>query len=78
MNDALPVAIPDVRSAQLLLQSVQAPAAGYWNMLADQTVPQIRKAQRVEQAFEQVLDDPGAAQALENPVLKPLLEEAAD
>lgn len=61
-----------------ILQSVQAPAAGYWNMLAEETVPQIRKAQRVEQAFEQVLDDPGAAQALENPVLKPLLEEAAD
>jgi hypothetical protein len=60
-----------------ILQSVQAPASGYWNMLADQTVPQIRKAQRVEQAFEQVLDDPAAAQVLENPVLKPLLEEAA-
>jgi hypothetical protein len=61
-----------------ILQSTQAPAAGYWNMLADQTVPQIRKAQRVEQAFQQVLDDPAAAQALENPVLKPLLEQAMD
>ncbi len=61
-----------------ILQSVQAPAAGYWNMLADQTVPQLRKAQRVDQAFQQVLDDPGAAQALENPVLKPLLEQASD
>ena len=61
-----------------ILQSAQAPAAGYWNMLADQTVPQIRKAQRVEQAFEQVLDNPEAADALQHPALAPLLEQAAD
>jgi hypothetical protein len=61
-----------------ILQSVQAPAAGYWNMLADRTTPQIRKAQRVEQAFEQVLDNPEAADALQHPALAPLLEQAAD
>ncbi|MCB0165324.1 MAG: hypothetical protein KDI79_13925 [Anaerolineae bacterium] len=61
-----------------ILQSVQAPAAGYWNMLADQTIPQIRKAQRVEAAFQQVLDQPDAAEALSHPALQPLLEEAAD
>ena len=60
-----------------ILQSVQAPAAGYWNMLADRTTPQIRKAQRVEQAFEQVLDNPEAADALQHPALQPLLEQAA-
>ena len=42
------------------------------------TVKEIRKAQRVNRAFQQVLDDPGAASALENPVLEPLLDEAAD
>jgi hypothetical protein len=61
-----------------LIQSHQVPAAAYWNMLSDRTVPQIRKAQRVEQAFQQVLDSPGAAEALQQPTLKPLLEQAAD
>jgi hypothetical protein len=42
------------------------------------TVKEIRKAQRVNRAFQQVLDDPGAASALENRVLEPLLDEAAD
>jgi hypothetical protein len=32
----------------------------------------------VEHAFQQVLDDPAAAQALQQPALKPLLEQAAD
>ncbi len=42
------------------------------------TVKEIRKALRVNEAFQQVLDDPGAADALRHPVLKPLLNEAAD
>ena len=42
------------------------------------TVQEIRKALRVQQAFQQVLDDPEAAQALQHPALKPLLDEAAD
>ena len=33
---------------------------------------------RVYEAFQQVLDDPAAAEALQNPALKPLLELAAD
>jgi len=61
-----------------ILQRHQVPAAAYWNALADQTVPQIRKAEQVQEAFQQVLDDPAAPQALQQPVLKPLLEQAAD
>jgi len=61
-----------------ILQSVQVPASSYWDALSDETVPQIRKAQRVEQAFEQVLDNPEAEEALQNPALQPLLEQAAD
>ena len=61
-----------------ILQANQVPAAGYWNALADQTIPQIRKAQRVEQAFQRVLDNPEAEQALQHPALEPLLEQAAD
>jgi hypothetical protein len=43
----------------------------------DATVQEIDKALRVQQAFQQVLDHPEAAQALQHPALKPLLEEAA-
>ena len=39
---------------------------------------EIRKALRVNDAFQQVLDDPGAPDALRHPALKPLLNEAAD
>ena len=67
-------------SAQLkqVLQAAQVPAVTYFNALADLTMPEVRKGQRVEQAFQQVLDDPAAAQALQQPTLAPLLEQAAD
>jgi hypothetical protein len=67
-------------SAQLkqILQAAQVPATTYFNALADLTMSEIRKAQRVEQAFQQVLDDPAAATALQQPALEPLLEQAAD
>jgi len=55
-----------------ILQAAQVPAVSYFNALADQTVPQVRKAQRVEQAFQQVLDGPAAEQALRHPALQPL------
>ena len=42
------------------------------------TVKEIRKALRVNQAFQRVLDDPAAGGALQHPALKPLLDEAAD
>ena len=60
------------------VQMAQAPAAAYWNSLADKTVPEIRKALQLERAFEQVLDNPEAAEALRHPALKPLLDQAAD
>jgi hypothetical protein len=61
-----------------ILQSIQVPASAYFDILSDETVPQIRKAQRVEQAFQKVLDNPEAEQALQHPALQPLLEQAAD
>ena len=42
------------------------------------TVREIQEALRVQTAFQQVLDDPDAAEALQHPALKPLLEQAAD
>jgi hypothetical protein len=60
-----------------ILQAVQVPASSFWDALSAETVPQIRKAQHVEKAFEQVLDNPAAAKPLQDPSLKPLLEQAS-
>lgn len=45
--------------------------------LPDLTVPEQEKAQRLLKAFQKVLDDPQAEQALQHPALKPLLAEAS-
>jgi hypothetical protein len=42
------------------------------------TVKQVLRALAVQKAFQRVLDTPGAAEALQHPALKPLLELAAD
>ena len=42
------------------------------------TVREIKKAQRVNAAYQQVLDHPQAAEALQHPALQPLLAEASD
>lgn len=60
-----------------VIQKIQTPATTYFNSLNDLTLPQIKKAQRLQQAFQQVLDDPAAQEALQHPALKPLLEQAA-
>jgi hypothetical protein len=61
-----------------VIQKIQSPAVTYFNALSDLTMPEIKKAQRLQQAFQQVLDDPAAQEALKHPALKPLLEQAAD
>ena len=61
-----------------ILQDQQVKAETYDNFLGQYTMPQVNKADRVYQAFQQVLDDPAAAQALQAaPALKPLLDQAA-
>ena len=67
-----------VGGLKAIVQSVQNPATGYFNNLSTWTMPEIVRAQRVQAAFQRVLDDPGAAEALQHPALKPLLELAAD
>ena len=57
--------------------SAQVTAAAYARNYGG-TVKEIRKALRVNKAFQQVLDDPEAAKPLQQPALKPLLDEAAD
>jgi hypothetical protein len=67
-----------VPGLKAIVQSVRSPATGYFNNLRDVTMPEIVKAQRVNAAFQRVLEDPAAEEALTHPALKPLLEEAAD
>jgi hypothetical protein len=69
---------PGLATLRASLQAAQISATAYYNMLAEYTIPQIKKALRVEQAFQQALDDPAAVQALQQPALKPLLDQAAD
>jgi hypothetical protein len=42
------------------------------------TVKQVWRALALQEAFQQVLDTPGAAEALQQPALKPLLDLAVD
>ena len=67
----------DSRVIKRFLQSAQTPAVGFYRAIPDLTLSQVKRAQRVMAAFQEVLDTPGAAEALQNPVLKPLLDEAA-
>ena len=69
--------LPDVAAVKELILSAQVTAAGYARNY-NGSVQEIRKAQRVNAAFQQVLDNPDAADALQQPALKPLLDEAAD
>ncbi len=69
--------LPDVDAVKNFVLSAQVTAAAYARNYGG-TVKENRKAQRVNRAFQQVLDRPGAADALEQPVLEPLLDEAAD
>ncbi len=69
--------LPDMAALHAFVLGAQRTAAAYARNYGG-TVKELRKAQRVNAAFQQVLDDPRAAEALQHPALKPLLEEAAD
>jgi hypothetical protein len=69
--------LPDLAAVKRFILSAQQTAAGYARNYGG-TVKEIRKAQRVNDAFQRVLDDPAAEEALQHPALAPLLDEAAD
>jgi hypothetical protein len=69
--------LPDLAAVKAFVLSAQVTAAAYARNYGG-TVKEIRKALRVNEAFQRVLDDPAAAEALQHPALKPLLDEAAD
>jgi hypothetical protein len=60
------------------IQSAQVRAAGFFRTVGDMTMTEIRKGQRARTALEKVIDAPGGPEALAQPVLQPLLDEAAD
>jgi len=69
--------LPDLAAVKAFVFGAQRTAAAYARNYGG-TVKEIRKAQRVNRAFQQVLDHPEAAAALQHPALRPLLDEAAD
>jgi hypothetical protein len=69
--------LPDLAALKAFVLGAQRTAGGYARNYPG-TVKEIRKALRVNKAFQAVLDDPAAAEALQHPALKPLLDEAGD
>ena len=69
--------LPDLAAVKRFIVGAQVTAAGYARNYSG-TVKEIRRAQRVDDAFQRVLDDPAAEEALGHPALAPLLAEAAD
>src|ERR671912_1928541 len=69
--------LPDLAAVKAFVYGAQQTAAAYARNYGG-TVKEIRKAQRVNRAFQQVLDHPEAGVALQHPALRPLLDEAAD
>jgi hypothetical protein len=69
--------LPDLAAVKRFILSAQQSASGYSRNYGG-TVKEIRKAQRVNDAFQRVLDAPAAEEALGHPALAPLLDEAAD
>ena len=71
------VGISDPGAVEWFLDHAVPPVA-YNCWYPDPSAKEVRKALDLQKAFEQVLDDPGGGEALQDPALKPLLEQAAD
>src|SRR4051812_23114159 len=69
--------LPDLAAVRDFVLGAESSAVAYARNYGG-TVKEIRKAQRVNAAFQQVLDHPQAAEALQHPALRALLDEASD
>lgn len=69
--------LPDLEAIKSFILGAQVSAAAYARNYPG-TVKELRKSNRLRTAFDRVLDDPNAEEALGHPTLKPLLDEAAD
>ena len=68
---------PDVPALKTFILGAQVTATAYARNYPG-TVKEIRKAERINRAFDRVLDNPAAPEPLQHPALKPLLDEASD
>ena len=71
------IGLPDLAAVTAFISGAQQAAAAYARNYGG-TVKEIRKALRVNAAFQQMLDHPQAAEALRHPAMQPLLSEASD
>ncbi len=69
--------LPDLTALRAFVLDAEQAAAAYARNYPG-TVKELRKAQRVNSAFQKVLDHPQAAEILQHPALQPLLDEAGD
>ena len=69
--------LPDMAALETFILGAEETAAAYARNYGG-TVTEIRKAQRVNAAFQQFLDHPQAAELLAHPALASLLDEAGD
>ena len=69
--------LPDLAAVKAFVLDAEQTAGAYARNYGG-TVKEIRKAQRVNAAFQQVLDHPAAAELFEHPAMQPLLDEAGD
>jgi hypothetical protein len=69
--------LPDLAALRAFILAAEQTAAAYARNYGG-TVKELRKAQRVNAAFQRVLDHPQAAEALQHPAMQPLLDEASD
>lgn len=71
--------IPNASNAvKDIFNSVRITGAGYLVTCADISIMEQLRNRDVRRAFDAALNNPGAAEALQHPALKPLLELAAD
>jgi hypothetical protein len=69
--------LPDLGALKAFIMNAEQTAAAYARNYGG-TVIEIRKAQRVNAAFQKVLDHPEAAELLAHPAMQSLLDEAGD
>ena len=69
--------LPDLAAVKAFVLGAEQTAAAYARNYGG-TVKEIRKAQRVNAAFQQVLDHPAASELVVHPAMQPLLDEAGD
>lgn len=73
-----PFAEITIEEFKAVIDAHQVTAASFIWMHGEHTLKDLWKAQRIQRAFESVLDSSEGQQALAHPALKALLDEAAD